>query len=303
MRAAFVLLFIAACTEQPSFSMTTAASTVGDYDGGGCTTEVVLGLSRQIAEQAGCTDPSSFVTLEGIPGIAFDDAAVLPFLVKDARDDLAKVAATSSLEVSSALRTVAQQYLLYRWYEQGLCGITAAATPGTSNHEGGRAVDLDNYADRIDAMAAFGWAHDVPGDDVHFDHTASADDRGQDIAAFQTLWNVNHPTDVIDEDGAYGPETEARLVQAPATGFATGPSCDTTTPPPAPLHAPNTIEESFASPAAAEGCDAGGGSSGLFALLIWLAFSAARRYTGRMWRTNTEPPSAGHSTSASPPCC
>jgi hypothetical protein len=277
---AFVLL-VAACTEQPVLSTTEAASTVGDYEGGGCTTEVVLGLSRQIAEQAGCSDPNSFVTLEGIPGIAFDDAAVLPFLVKDARDDLAKVAATSSLEVSSALRTVAQQYLLYRWYEQGLCGITAAATPGTSNHEGGRAVDLDNYADRIDAMAAFGWAHDVPGDDVHFDHTASADDRGQDIAAFQTLWNANHPTDVIDEDGEYGPETEARLVQAPATGFATGPSCDTTPPPPPPIKAQDTIEESFASPADADGCNASGGSCGLLTPLIWLAFRRKRRsYTG-----------------------
>jgi hypothetical protein len=65
----------------------------------------------------------------------------------------------------------------------------------------------------------------VAGDPVHFDHTASADNRGLDTKAFQVLWNRNHPADTIAEDGAYGPQTEARLKQAPATGFAIGPSC------------------------------------------------------------------------------
>ena len=111
--------------------------------------------------------------------------------------------------------------------QPGRCGITAAAAVGHSNHEGGRAVDLANYSSRISAMSAHGWAHDVAGDPVHFDHTASPDDRGQDTKAFQVLWNKNHPTDQIATDGAYGPQTEARLKQAPATGFAIGPSCTT----------------------------------------------------------------------------
>jgi len=76
-------------------------------------------------------------------------------------------------------------------------------------------------------MSARGWAHDVPGDDVHFDHTASVDHRGEDVHAFQVLWNKNHPGDTIAEDGAYGPMTEARLKMAPATGFAIGPMCGT----------------------------------------------------------------------------
>jgi Synergist-CTERM protein sorting domain-containing protein len=74
-------------------------------------------------------------------------------------------------------------------------------------------------------MAGHGWAHDVAGDPVHFDHLASADIRGKDTLAFQRLWNRNHPGDKIAEDGAYGPQTEARLVQSPATGFAVGASC------------------------------------------------------------------------------
>ena len=61
-----------------------------------------------------------------------------------ARSDLDAVAAQESLQINSALRTIAQQYLLYDWYHEGRCGITAAAHVGNSNHEGGRAVDLAN---------------------------------------------------------------------------------------------------------------------------------------------------------------
>jgi hypothetical protein len=221
---------LAACAAEPELlGETESSSTVNDYSGStGCSTAVVIGLSKQIAQEAGCENPASFVSFQGTPGITLASNAVLPYLVKGARDDLEKVAANNSLTVTSALRSIAQQYLLYAWYTQGRCGITAAAQVGTSNHEGGRAVDLANYSARISAMAAHGWAHDVAGDPVHFDHTASPDDRGQDTKAFQVLWNRNHPSDQIAEDGDYGPATETRLEQAPATGFAIGPTCGTT---------------------------------------------------------------------------
>src|SRR5262249_26205119 len=138
----------------------------------------------------------------------------------DAKADLIAASHTATLQVNSAFRTIAQQYLLYQWYQEGRCGIAIAATVGTSNHESGRAVDLANYASVITDMANHGWAHDVPGDDVHFDHNASPDIRGQDTKAFQVLWNANNPGDQIAEDGAYGPQTEARLKMSPATGFA-----------------------------------------------------------------------------------
>src|SRR6202012_1765244 len=159
------------------------------------------------------------------PGSTLASNAVLPYLTKDAAADLEAVAVDNALDVTSALRTLAQQYLLYEWYEQGNCGITAAATVGNPTHEGGRAVDLGNYDERISAMANHGWAHDVPGDPVHFDHTASVDDRSQDTRAFQELWNANNPGDPISVDGDYGPQTEARLKAAPATGFPIGASC------------------------------------------------------------------------------
>ena len=45
------------------------------------------------------------------------------------------------------------------------------------------------------------------------------------MKAFQRLWNANHPGDKIAEDGAWGPNTAARMSKSPAAGFATGPSC------------------------------------------------------------------------------
>jgi len=54
---------------------------------------------------------------------------------------LSIAAARRTLDIASMFRTVAQQYLLYRWFAQGRCGISAAATPGRSNHESGRALE------------------------------------------------------------------------------------------------------------------------------------------------------------------
>ena len=150
---------------------------------------------------------------------------MLPYLSAKAKAALLDVSGT--VQINSAFRTVAQQYLLFRWKAQGRCGISAAATPGNSNHESGRALDVSNWSSKIGAMSAQGWAHDVPGDPVHFDHLASPDIRGRDVLAFQRLWNRNNPGSEIAEDGDYGPQTEAKLRAAPATGFATGATCVT----------------------------------------------------------------------------
>ena len=107
------------------------------------------------------------------------------------------------------------------------CGIPAAAEPGRSNHESGRALDVSNYSDWITLFDSRGWAHDVPGDPVHFDHLASPDIRGADVLAFQRLWNRNAPDDPIAEDGDFGPMTADRVQRAPAEGFGIGAVCAT----------------------------------------------------------------------------
>ncbi len=214
-----------ATSDDPEFGVTESAVSVASYTTTGCSTSVVIGLSKQIAEEVGCMSPGSLVEFAPSANLRITSNAVLPFLHSGAKTDLEGVAANHIVQINSAFRTVAQQYLLYRWYQLGRCGITAAATPGRSNHESGRAVDLSNYSSLVSAMSARGWAHDVPGDPVHFDHLSSTDIRGKDILAFQRLWNRNNTADKISEDGSYGPQTEARLRAAPATGFTNGATC------------------------------------------------------------------------------
>ena len=211
--------------DDPTYGVIESQVAVSNYTTSGCSTSVVVGLSRQIAAEIACMNPGSLVEVPPSAHVVFTSNAVLPFMSATGKSHLLAVAATHTLHINSVFRAVPQQYLLYRWYQQGRCGITAAATPGRSNHQSGRAVDLSNYSSVVSAMASQGWAHDVPGDDVHFDHTASPDIRGRDVKAFQQLWNRNHPNDVIAADGAFGPATESRLKQAPATGFAIGPTC------------------------------------------------------------------------------
>jgi hypothetical protein len=228
------LLAIAACAAdgvepggEPGASID--GTPVSSFEASGCSTETVIVLSRQIADEIDCMMPGQFVRFDGGPVIQLA-AGVLPYLAADARDDLYLAAAegtapTRVMRVTSAFRTVVQQYLLRTWFEHGRCGITAASEPGESNHETGRALDIGNDEDWIAILGAHGWDHAIPEDPVHFDHLASPDARGADVLAFQRLWNRNAPSDAIDEDGSYGPATAARVKRAPAEGFGLGASC------------------------------------------------------------------------------
>jgi uncharacterized protein (TIGR03382 family) len=229
LHTALVAVLATGCMDtEETYSATSSEVSVSAYTSSGCSTAVVLGLSKQIADEIGCMNPASLTRFTPGGNLTVTGNAVLPYLGAPAKTALLEVTAANTIQINSAFRTVAQQYLLYRWYQQGRCGITAAARPGRSNHQSGRALDIANYSSRITAMRNQGWSHSVPGDPVHFDHLGSPDIRGKDVLAFQRLWNRNNPTDKIAEDGAYGPQTEARLRSAPATGFAAGATCGTT---------------------------------------------------------------------------
>jgi len=233
-RTWLVLFAVAACGDDTSSTPdamgtpSIAGTPVSSFESTSCATSVVLPLSVQIAEEVDCLMPGQLVAFAEGPTITFAGSAVLPYLSEVARAALTDAAAAGNgnvVQVTSAFRTVVQQYLLHRWFELGRCGITAAADPGSSNHESGRALDVSNYNDWITIFDTHGWAHDVPGDPVHFDHTASPDIRGADVLAFQRLWNRNAPDDPISEDGSYGPMTEDRVKRAPAEGFGIGATC------------------------------------------------------------------------------
>ena len=187
----------------------------------GCTSSVVNGLSTQLVEELNCLEPGLLKSFAGQPNLRLG-AAVFPFLQSGATDNLVRAVGARSMGINSALRTIPQQYLLYRW--QGSCGISVAASPGRSNHNGGLAIDTSDYTAMKATLGAHGWKWFGPGDKPHFDH-AGRDIRALSVKAFQRLWNRNNPNDRIGEDGDYGAQTEARLKRAPSNGFAQGASC------------------------------------------------------------------------------
>ena len=193
-----------------------------------CTTTAVKGLSTQLVDEIQCLRPATFMRIDGAPGLALG-SAVFPYLQTNAAKALvdAQKARGTTMSINSALRTLPQQYLLYRWYQTGRCGIGLAASPGTSNHEGGIAVDINDNAGWRAAMLGKGFRWLGASDPVHHDFTGagSADLRGVSVKAFQRLWNRNNPTDKIAEDGAYGSSTAERLARSPSGGFAKGADC------------------------------------------------------------------------------
>lgn len=209
--------------------MATSAISVQEAVDAGCSTTLVAGLSLQILAQANCNDPGAYVPLPPTAGVSLG-SAVVPYLQPPARDALASALeqnAGQPIQINSMLRTVAQQYLLYRWFASSTCGVAKAATPGNSSHETGLAVDVQQYADWQATLEAEGFTWLGPSDPVHFDYTGpgAVPYDGQDVLAFQQLWNINNPDDIITEDGIYGPQTEARLEASPAEGFPEGAEC------------------------------------------------------------------------------
>lgn len=205
---------------------------------GGCSTAVVRPLSEQLIAEIQCLAPDAMARIDDIDGLTLN-ATALPWLQRVARGGLADAVAAGGggLSLNSTLRTLPQQLMLYRWYGAGLCGITLAASPGTSPHESGLAIDTSEYTAWRPELEAHGWRWHGSGDLVHFDYVGGGamDIEGLSVLAFQRLWNRNHPEDPIAEDGDYGPQTEGRLRMAPISGFATGAMCDAPPPPRAPL--------------------------------------------------------------------
>ena len=185
---------------------------------GGCSTAGAEALSAQLIDEMLCLSDGRLVRFEHA-NVTLTSSRVHPYLSPAGRDALYRAADSGGeIRINSALRTISDQYLLY-------AGCAVAATPGRSNHETGRAIDVQNWSARLSTLLAAGFTHPLPGsDDVHFE--AEGDDlRDLSVLAFQQLWNANNPTDTIAADGVSGAQTLARLARAPAEGFAIAPVC------------------------------------------------------------------------------
>ncbi|HRI64426.1 MAG TPA: S-layer homology domain-containing protein [Polyangium sp.] len=209
-----------------------SGGTVADAAATSCGTVSVKGLSQQIIEESNCIAPGAFAPLTLTPN-ASTGSNVFANIQKPARDKL-QAAMTANpnrtMTINSMLRTAAQQYLLYNWYQTGRCGISLAAKPGLSNHETGTAIDIQEYSAWRSTLEANGFRWLGSSDPWHFDYVGAGvvDQRGLDVLAFQKLWNRNNPGDKIAEDGVWGPGTESRMRRSPADGFPTGATCNAT---------------------------------------------------------------------------
>ncbi len=207
-----------------------SGGTVADAAATSCGTVSVKGLSQQIIEESNCIAPGAFASLT-LESNGSAGTNVFLNIQKPARDKLQAVMKSNpnrSLSINSMLRTAAQQYLLYNWYQTGRCGISLAAKPGLSNHETGMAIDIQEYSAWRSTLEANGFRWLGSSDPWHFDYVGAGavDHRGLDVLAFQKLWNRNNSSDKIAEDGSWGPGTESRMRKSPANGFPVGAMCN-----------------------------------------------------------------------------
>jgi hypothetical protein len=201
-----------------------------------CSTSIVSGLSQQLVSELQCMRPGTFESIAGIDNVSLGSAAS-EWMQTSAARALRRAAArrsSATMFINSSLRSLPQQYLLYRW-QRVRCGIEIAAAPGLSNHNGALAIDIESNAAWRSSLQAEGFAWLGSGDPVHFDYVGggTTDIRSLSVLAFQRLWNRNNPSDRIAEDGDFGASTESRLRQSPAVGFAIG-ACGSPPPPPPP---------------------------------------------------------------------
>ncbi len=217
--------------------------------GRGCSTAGTEGISRQLLDEMECLSGGALVPVSH-PNVVPTHSRVHLYLSPRGRDMLLSVARTREVRINSALRTIAEQYVLGQ-------GCSVAAAPGRSNHETGRAIDVANYTSVGSALQAAGFARPLPSSDpVHYE--APGDDlRRLSVLAFQTLWNANHPSDRIAEDGVAGSATVSRLARTPGEGFAIGSTCGAPPPPPPPPPPGGSCAHSLGGTYGNQACSAG----------------------------------------------
>ena len=203
---------------------------------------LVDGLSHQLVSLLVCREPSllTFYTSCREPGCINAEGpqphAARPEVVA------ALVAAAEwkhdFITIHSAYRDVGLQYYS-RWYRENCSSSFAAAVPGASNHQGGRAVDVRYYNHWWSTLERFGFEHPLPDDRPHFEYRGNSSYREQSrelqrlsVRVFQELWNHNHPGDRIAEDGVYGTSTRLRLGASPVSGFPSSPCVGVVVPDP-----------------------------------------------------------------------
>jgi murein L,D-transpeptidase YcbB/YkuD len=192
-------------------------------------TGCVSNLSRQIINQMNMLQTSILVNFENLPGLHIAPAPYLNFYLQAGAKETLRAALRDGMRaqpnlkmtVNSAYRTVAQQHILYRVFQQAPRLVPLAAKPGNSNHENGLAIDIANHNAWKPYLLANGWKWLGGNDPVHFfedNGRTDVDDLG--VKAFQTLWNRFNPNELMTVDGKFGTQTAAKMDRCSIAGFA-----------------------------------------------------------------------------------
>jgi N-acetylmuramoyl-L-alanine amidase len=187
-----------------------------------CNTGLARGLSLQLIAKLNRMVKTPLLVELKHPSIDTSSSAVNAYLQPAAADSLIKAvtARGQKLVVNSCLRTTVQQHIIRRQYEWGLCGISAAALPGRSNHERGAALDVQDPDGWQHCLESHGWSKLGDWDRMHYDYWDGRKDIASlQLSAFQMLWNQNNPNDQIVIDGTYGAVTAARIDLSPVNGW------------------------------------------------------------------------------------
>jgi hypothetical protein len=199
-----------------------------------CSTLIVEGLAHQLLDETICRDALKLNRFsEYCPEYMINmdpAAAAFPYMQYDAVQDFKKVCDarrsenSASMYITSALRTLPQQLVLYEWKQQShRCAPSccAVASPGNSRHETGQMIDL-KVPNSAWSSAFTGNNFKVDDNKVHHVHLG-ADNGFEDesVKAFQALYNANLPAggSPITVDGKYGSQTRAALLSAPIEGY------------------------------------------------------------------------------------
>lgn len=197
-----------------------------DSNGNGrCDTEGLRGLNAQIFELLRPVVSDDLVSCEHTVNVVGPSA--IPFLqpaaVRALEAAVRERGGGEMPRLNHAYRTLAHQFVLFRWGRRRVCRISLVNRPGTSTHENGIAIDLADADRWVTVLERHGWRHRGRPDPPHFTFVGRGIDPRvltESVRAFQRLWNLHNPTDRIGEDGVFGErETGPRLSRSPVAGF------------------------------------------------------------------------------------
>ncbi|MGL6131558.1 MAG: M15 family metallopeptidase [Fusobacteriaceae bacterium] len=176
-----------------------------------CETSGCAGLDKQlIAEMMSMSRHFGFIPKH--PNIDVS-GCLHPMLNLGAANSLIKMKKGKKLVINSAYRTIAQQFIL--WNNKSRCGMVAAF-PGSSNHQSGLAIDIEDASYWRPYLEDLGWSWLGSFDAMHFDF-AGESMKSLSIKAFQQLANKNGARLAVD--GELGENTLFALRKAPEGGY------------------------------------------------------------------------------------